>query len=64
MKSETQAYCSVTYLWSFTRKELNLPDTATDFELGEAVKNYMDEILKHISHTLNIVHNELEITVA
>lgn len=64
MKTETQAYCSVSYLWSFTRKELDLPDTATDLELEEAAKTLMEEILEYISYTANIVHNDLDITVA
>ena len=64
MKLETQAYCAVSYLWSFTREELNLPDTATDLELEEAAKTLMEEILEYISHAVNIVHNDLDITVS
>ena len=62
--SQSTAYCSVTYLWSFTRAELGLPADATDAELEAAATAMMEQITDHISHMADIYHNDLEITVA
>jgi len=58
------AYCSVTYLWSFTRADLGLPDDATNEELEAAAEAKMEEITDHITHMADIYHNDLEISVA
>lgn len=57
------AYCSVTYLWSFTRAELGLPDDATNEELEAAAEAKMEQITDHITHMADIFHNDLEISV-
>lgn len=57
------AYCSVTYLWSFTRAELGLPDDATNEELEATAEAMMEQITDHISHMADIFHNDLEISV-
>ena len=57
------AYCSVTYLWSFTRAELGLPDDATNEELEAAAEAKMEQITDHITQMANIFHNDLEISV-
>lgn len=62
--SQSTAYCSVTYLWSFTRVELGLPADATDVELEAAAMSMMGQITDHISHMADIYHNDLEITIA
>lgn len=58
------AYCSVTYLWSFTRADLGLPDNASNTELEAAAMSMMGQITDHISHMADIYHNDLEITIA
>lgn len=57
------AYCSVTYLWSFTRADLGLPDDASDAELEAAAAAMMEQITDHISYMVDIFHNDLEIFV-
>ena len=57
------AYCSVTYLWSFTRAELGLPADATNEELEAAAEAKMEQITDHITHMADIYHNDLEISV-
>lgn len=57
------AYCSVTYLWSFTRADLGLPDDASNAELEAAATAMMEQITDHISHIADIFHNDLEISV-
>lgn len=61
-KGET-AYCSVTYLWSFTRAELGLPDDATNEELEAAAEAKMEQITDHITQMTDIFHNDIEISV-
>lgn len=63
MIKESTAYCSVTYLWSFTRAELGLPADATDAELEAAAEAKMEQITDHITHIVDIFHNDLEISV-
>lgn len=58
------AYCSVTYLWSFTRAELGLPDDATNKELEMAAEARMTQITDAIAEMADIFHNDLEISVA
>ena len=57
------AYCSVTYLWSFTRAELCLPDDATNEELEAAAEAKMEQITDHITHMADIFDNYLAISV-
>lgn len=57
------AYCSVTYLWSFTRAELGLSEDATNEELEAAAEAKMEQITGHITHMTNIFHNDLEISI-
>lgn len=58
------AYCSVTYLWSFTRAELGLPDDATNEELEAAAEARMERITTYISEMTNIFHNDMEVSVS
>lgn len=60
---ESTAYCSVTYLWNFTRAELGLPADATDAELEAAAEAKTEQITDHIAHMIDIFHNDLEISV-
>lgn len=57
------AYCAVTYLWSFTRAELGLPDDATNEELEIAAEKRMNEILEEIYERTELCHNDCEISV-
>lgn len=57
------AYCSVTYLWSFTRAELGLPEGATNEEFEAAAEVQMEKITDQITHMADIYHNDLEISV-
>lgn len=61
---ESTAYCSVTYLWSFTRAELGLPADATDAELEAAAEEKMEQITEYISKHTDFFHNDCEINVA
>ena len=63
-KKESTAYCSVTYLWSFTRAELGLPADATDAELEAATEEKMEQITEYISEHTDFFHNDCEINVA
>lgn len=58
------AFCSLTYLFSFTRAELGLPDDATDEELEAAAEIKMEQITDYIAMMTDIYHNDLEISVA
>ena len=60
---ESTVNCSVTYLWSFTRADLGLPDDATNEELETAAEAKMEQITDHITHMADIYHNDLEISV-
>ena len=57
------AYCSVTYLWNFTRADLGLPDDASNAELEAAATRMMEQITDHISYMADIFHNDLEISI-
>lgn len=57
------AFCSLTYLFSFTRADLGLPDDATNEELEAAAEAKMEEITDHITHMADIYHNDLEISI-
>lgn len=61
-RAET-AYCSVTYLWSFTRAELGLPEDATNEEFEAAAEAKMEQITDAITHMADIYHNDLEISI-
>ncbi|MBQ8242262.1 MAG: hypothetical protein IJZ40_02120 [Bacteroidaceae bacterium] len=58
------AFCSLTYLFSFTRAELGLPDDATDSEVEEAAEEKMNKIIEFIEENADIYHNDLEISVS
>ena len=60
---EKTAYCSLTYLFSFTPAELGLPADATDAEIAAAAETAMEKITDHITHMADIYHNDLEISV-
>ena len=63
-KKESTAYCSVTYLWSFTRAELGLSADATDAELEAAAEERMEQITGYIFEHTDFFHNDCEISVA
>ena len=57
------AFCSLTYLFSFTRAELDLPADATDTEVENAAEEKMEQITDYISMMTDVYHNDLEISV-
>lgn len=58
------AFCSLTYLFSFTRAELGLPNDATDSEVEDAAEEKMNKIIELIEENADIYHNDLEISVS
>lgn len=58
------AFCSLTYLFSFTRAELGLPADATDSEVENADEEKMNKIIEFIEENADIYHNDLEISVS
>ena len=58
------AFCSLTYLFSFTRAELGLPADATDAEVESAAEEKMNKIIEFIEENADIFHNDLEISVS
>lgn len=58
------AFCSLTYLFSFTRAELGLPADATDSEVENAAEEKMNKIIEFIEENADIYHNDLEISVS
>ena len=58
------AFCSLTYLFSFTRAELGLPADATDSEVEDAAEEKMNKIIEFIEENADIYHNDLEISVS
>lgn len=58
------AFCSLTYLFSFTRAELGLPADATDSEVEDAAEEKMNKIIAFIEENADIYHNDLEISVS
>ena len=56
------AFCSLTYLFSFTRAELGLPADATDTEVENAAEEKMNKIIAFIEENADIYHNDLEIS--
>lgn len=63
MKEKT-AYCSLTYLFSFTAAELGLPTDATEAEIEAAAEAKMEKITEYISEQTDFFHNDCEITIA
>ena len=57
------AYCSVNYLWYFHRKELGLPEDATDEEFEAAAEEAVRNILDDVARQVHIHYNDLEITL-
>ena len=58
------AFCSLTYLFSFTRAELGLPADATDADVENAAEEKMNKIIEFIEENADIYHNDLEISVS
>lgn len=58
------AFCSLTYLFSFTRAELGLPADATDTEVENAAEEKMNKIIEFIEENADIYHNDLEISIS
>ena len=58
------AFCSLTYLFSFTRAELGLPADATDEEVEVAAEEKMNKIIAFVEENADIYHNDLEISVS
>ena len=58
------AYCSLTYLFSFTRAELGLPDDASNEELEAAAEIKMEKITDYIAMMTDIYHNDVEISIS
>ena len=58
------AYCSLTYLFSFTRAELGLPDDASNEEFEAAAEVKMEQITNYIATMTDIFHNDVEISIA
>lgn len=58
------AFCSLTYLFSFTRAELGLPADAIDTEVENAAEEKMNKIIEFIEENTDIYHNDLEISVS
>ena len=58
------AYCSLTYLFSFTRAELGLPDDASNEEFETAAEAKMEQITDYITAMTDISHNDVEITIS
>ena len=57
------AYANASFLWSFERADLDLPDDATDEELEEAATQYVENMLEEICHATGWYHNDLEVTL-
>ena len=57
------AYCTLTYIFSFTAAELGLPADATDAEVDAAAEAKMEKIADYITHMTDIYHTDLEISV-
>lgn len=60
---EKTAYCSLTYLFSFTAAELGLPNDATNDEIEAAAEKRMEKLIDYVAETSGIIHNDLEISV-
>lgn len=58
------AYCSLTYLFSFTADELGLPADAAEAEIEAAAEAKMEKITEYISTQTDFFHNDCEISVA
>ena len=57
------AYCSLTYLFSFTVDELDLPADATEVEIEAAAEAKMEKVIEYISEQTEFLHNDCEISV-
>ena len=58
------AFCSLTYLFSFTRAELGLPADATNEDVEKAAEEKMEKITDYIAMMTDVYHNDLEISIA
>lgn len=57
------AYVSVTYLFSFEPKNLNLNEDCSEEEFYEATEIHMNEALALVQQATGLTHNDLEITI-
>ena len=58
------AYCSLTYLFSFTAKELGLSENASPAEIEAAAEIFMEKITDYIMVNTGFIHNDCEISVS
>jgi hypothetical protein len=58
------AYCSLTYLFSFTAKELGLSEDASPAEIEAAAEIFMEKITDFITANTGFIHNDCEISVS
>ena len=58
------AYCSLTYLFSFTAKELGLPEDAPPAEIEAAAEIFMEKITDSIMVNTGFIYNDCEISVS
>ena len=58
------AYCSLTYLFSFTAKELGLSENASPAEIEAAAEIFMEKITDSIMINTGFIHNDCEISVS
>ena len=58
------AYCSLTYLFSFTAKELGLSEDASPAEVEAAAESFMERITNFITANTDFIHNDCEISVS
>jgi hypothetical protein len=58
------AYCSLTYLFSFTTKELGLSKNASPAEIEAAAEIFMERITNSITADTGFIHNDCEISVS
>ena len=57
------AYVSVTYLFSFEPKDLNLNENCDKDEFYELVSKKMEDLLKFVRQETDMCYNDLEITI-
>ena len=58
------AYCSLTYLFSFTAKELGLSENASPAEIEATAEAFMEKITDSIMVNTDFIHNDCEISVS
>lgn len=58
------AYVSVTYLWTFERSDLGLPEDTSDDEFEAAVNAHMEKATDQIGVQADIFPNDIEVSIA